>query len=158
MESRLSKKRLPNNASFYTVESRGKPLALDMVHQSMSSQLVILSDSVIFAKSSKSRLLTPSLAWFLSGGTSIIFVWVPSHVGLAGNLVADTAAKAALLLPVSNLSVTSSDYNSLICTQALTQSAFSNSAESARIIPSAQITVRLFTRIDPCAFGNDRSD
>jgi len=35
----------------------------------------------------------------LSGGISVVFL---SHVGLASNSAADIAAKAALLLPVSN--------------------------------------------------------
>jgi len=56
---------------------------------------------------------------FLSGGTCVVFKWVPSHVGLAGNSAADIAAKAGLLLPVSRLTVPHSDYNSLIHTQAL---------------------------------------
>jgi len=37
----------------------------------------------------------------LSGGTSVAFIafmWVSSHVGLAGNLVVDIAADVALLL------------------------------------------------------------
>jgi len=38
---------------------------------------------------------------FLSDGTNVVFVWVPSHVGLAGNSAADIAAKAALLLPLT---------------------------------------------------------
>jgi len=57
----------------------------------------------------------------LSGGISVVFMWVPSNVGLAGNLAADSAAKAALILPVSNLTVPDSDYNSLLRTQALKQ-------------------------------------
>jgi len=39
----------------------------------------------------------------LSGDTSVVFMLAPSHVGLAGNLAADIAAKAVLILPVSNL-------------------------------------------------------
>jgi len=46
-------------------------------------------------------------------------LFVPSHVGLAANSVADNAAKVALFLPVSNLTVPHSDYKSLFRTQAL---------------------------------------
>ena len=42
-------------------------------------------------------------------GFQLIFIWVPSHVGLAGNSAADAAAKAALNLPVTNLTVSYSD-------------------------------------------------
>jgi len=37
-------------------------------------------------------------------------MWVPSHFGLAGNLAVDIAAKAALLLPVSNVTVPYSEF------------------------------------------------
>jgi len=57
----------------------------------------------------------------ISNGTSVVFMWVPSHVGLAGNLAADSAAKAALLLLVSSLPVPHSDYKSLIRVQTLRQ-------------------------------------
>jgi len=42
-----------------------------------------------------------------------------SHVGLAGNSEADSAAKAALLLTVSSLTVQHCDDKSLVCIQAL---------------------------------------
>ena len=48
-------------------------------------------------------------------------MWVLSHVGLAGNSVADIAAKAALLLPISNLPVPPSDFCSLIRSHSLKQ-------------------------------------
>ena len=41
----------------------------------------------------------------LISGMKLAFMWVPSHVGLAGNSAADTAAKAALLMPVGNLTL-----------------------------------------------------
>jgi len=49
----------------------------------------------------------------------VAFMWIPSHVGLAGN--SGIAAEAALLVSVSNLTVPHSEYNSLIHTQALKQ-------------------------------------
>jgi len=55
----------------------------------------------------------------LSGGTSVVFRWVPSHVGVAGD--SNNAEKAALLIPVSNLTIGLSDYHSRMHTQALKQ-------------------------------------
>jgi ribonuclease HI len=37
--------------------------------------------------------------YLLSDGRNITFMWLPSHVGLAGNVAVDAAAKAALTLP-----------------------------------------------------------
>jgi len=44
--------------------------------------------------------------------TSVVFMWVPCLVGLAGNSVVDNAAKGALLMSI--LSFPHSDYKSLI--------------------------------------------
>jgi len=79
------------------------------------------------AKSSKSRPLTliADILCFAHGlishGSSVVFMWVPGHIGLAGNSAVDSAAKAALLLPVSSLTAPHSDYKSLKRIQALRQ-------------------------------------
>jgi len=53
----------------------------------------------------------------ISDGSSVIFVCIPSHVGLAGN----SAADSALLLPVSSLTIPHSNRKSLMRVQALRQ-------------------------------------
>jgi len=121
--SRLCKKRLPNNSSIFSAEARGILLALDMTHLSTKSAPVPFWLSFVPAKSPNrdfSRLLC-HVHGIISDGSSVVFMWVPGHVGLAGNLAADSAAKDALLLPVSSLTVPHSDYKSLIRIQALRQ-------------------------------------
>jgi len=73
-----------------------------MVHQCTGSQLSHpLSVDILYR-----------VHGLLSGGVSVVFMRVHSHVGLAGNSVVDVAAKAAFLLPVFKLTVPHSDYNS----------------------------------------------
>jgi len=57
----------------------------------------------------------------ISDSTSVVFMWDPSHDGLADNSAADSAAKAAILLPVFSVTVLHSDNKSLIRIQALGQ-------------------------------------
>lgn len=45
----------------------------------------------------------------ISAGNRIALVWIPSHVGIAGNSAADAAAKAALTLPESDSPIPYSD-------------------------------------------------
>ena len=125
----VSKKRLPNGSSIFSAEARGLLMALDMVHQSSDRQLLFLSDSLSCLQSLKNRDLSHALIAdilcrvhvFISRGAKVAFMWVPSHVGLAGNSAADIAAKAALLLPISNLPVPASDFCSLIRAHSLKQ-------------------------------------
>jgi len=129
MASRLCKKRLPNNSSIFSAEARGILLTLDMIYLSTGSQLLFLSDSLSCLQSLQNRDLSHPLIGkilchvhgLMSDGSSVVFMWVPGYVGLAGNSAADSAAKAALLPPVSSLTVHHSDNKSLIPIQALKQ-------------------------------------
>ena len=57
----------------------------------------------------------------LLAGATLVFMWVPSHVGLTGNSSADTATKAAKLTPISSLTLPYFDYLPLIRTHVLKQ-------------------------------------
>jgi ribonuclease HI len=114
--------RLPDHASIYSAEARAILLALNFVQQSHSTKHIILSDSLSCLQSIQNKNLQSPLILeicnlvhklFISGN-SICFMWVPSHIGIAGNSLADYEAKAALSLPVSNLPVPYSDFNALI--------------------------------------------
>jgi len=110
-----------------SAEARGILLAQDMIHRSTGSQFLFLFDSLSCLQSLQNRdLLHPLIAEILcrvhgliSDGSSVVFMWVPGHVGLAGISAADSAAKYALLLPVSSLTVPHAI--SLIRLQALRQ-------------------------------------
>ena len=82
--------------------------------------------------------ITKMLRW-----RNTCFMWVPSHVGLAGNSAADTAAKAALLMPVSNLTLPYSDYFPLIRTRALNQWHSSWSLETQNKLHAIEPTVNI---------------
>jgi len=69
--SRLCKKRLPNNSSIFSAEARGILLALYGIHMSTGSQLLFLSESLLFLQSLQNRDLSPlycrdctSCPWF----------------------------------------------------------------------------------------------
>ena len=70
-------------------------------------------------------------------------MWVPSHVGLAGNSAADTAAKAAVLMPINNLTLPYSDYFPLIRTHVLKQWQSSWSLETENKLLAIEPTVNI---------------
>ena len=127
-------------------------MALDMVHQSADRQLLFLSDSLSCLQSLKNRALShPLIADILcrvhilsSRGTQVAFMWVPSHVGLAGNSAADIAARAALLPPISNIPVPSSDFCFLIRSHSLKQWQESWNSETLNKLHAIEPKVNVF--------------
>ena len=150
--SQVSKKRLPNGSSIFQLKARGLLMALDIVHQSADRQLLFLSDSLSCLQSLKNRDLSHPLIAdilcrvhvLLSRGTQVAFMWVSSNVGLAGNSSADIAAKAALLLPISNLPVPPSDFCSLIRSHSLRQWQESWNSETLNKLHAIEPKVNVF--------------
>ena len=118
--------RLPNHASIFSAESRAVLLALNIIEQSSCKSFLILSDSLSCLKAIENRKvhnpLILEILEFLHQlvrlNYCITFVWVPSHIGIAGNTAADATAKAALCLQVSNSKVPYSDFKPLITVHA----------------------------------------
>jgi hypothetical protein len=91
-------------------------LALNIVDMSGNERFLILSDSLSCLQSIENRKLT---LWFSNllfsfivlsvDGKQLAFMWLPRHTGLAGNVSACAAAKAALNLPESLIPVPYSD-------------------------------------------------
>jgi ribonuclease HI len=119
---RLSIKRLPDNSSIFSAEARAILLSLNIVHSSANERFLILSDSLSCLQSIENQKLNHPLILeivnlvheLIVSGKQLVFMWLPSHAGLAGNVSADAAAKAALNLPESQTPVPYSDFYPLI--------------------------------------------
>jgi ribonuclease HI len=121
---KLLVKRLPNSSSIFSAEARGILLALSIIEFSARDEFLILTDSLSCLQSIENRKLDHPLILkivvtvhqLVSSGKRVIFVWLPSHTGLAGNVSVDAAAKAALNLAESQIPVPFSDFYPLINT------------------------------------------
>jgi ribonuclease HI len=110
--------RLPSEASIFSAEARAIRLALDIVDSSNFTSSYIFSDSMSCLQAiSNHKFAHPDILEILekchnlqTNGKLVKFCWIPSHVGIKGNELADSAAKTALQLPISqNLNLIYSD-------------------------------------------------
>jgi ribonuclease HI len=114
---------LPDHSSIFSAESRAVVRAIDIMRQSCERQFLVVSDSFSCLKSLENRNfqyplflgILETLDKLLRSGNSKTFVWVPSHIGIEGNGVADATAKAALSLRVSKSPVPYYDFEPLLC-------------------------------------------
>ena len=96
--------KLPDSASIYTAELTAVINALDRVYHSEGKDFVIYSDSKSTIESLKlfnsfHPLIQKAQEWLfrISGRHKLVhFCWIPSHVGIQGNEIADREAKEAI--------------------------------------------------------------
>jgi ribonuclease HI len=112
------KVRLPNEASVFSAEMSAIMHATEIISKSERKYFTIFTDSLssLQAMDSSTSLSHPVCGQLLdkisdlSKHKNITFTWVPSHVGIAGNELADIAAKDALNLEIQpNTGVTKMD-------------------------------------------------
>ena len=97
------KHRLLDGSSIYSAELQAILLALKHVYQSKKWNFLILSDSLSALQALQKQTVDHPLlvqildlhATLIKDGKDIIFVWIPSHLGLVGNSAADRAANEA---------------------------------------------------------------
>ena len=111
-----SKLRLPDRSSIFTAEVKALDLALNFVSSLNRTKFLIFSDSLSTLQALKNRNIEHPLIQrlleklnTLLNSKSIIFCWIPSHIGISGNEEADKAAKDSLQCNSSKIKIPSSD-------------------------------------------------
>ena len=103
--------RLPNKASIFKAELHAISLALSLIRHSKEKNFIIFSDSMSSLEAISGFKLEIDIVHNIikdytnlgNTGKTIILCWIPSHVNIRGNERADTAAKSALSLPITNM-------------------------------------------------------
>lgn len=121
--------RLPDNSSVFSAELHAVRLALRIMKLLQHRQFLVLCDSLSILQALHNKKLENPLVveilntihYLKSRGKNIIFFWLPSHVGIAGNTRADKAAKDAGTQQPCNLMVPHSDFKHMILSYVLSQ-------------------------------------
>jgi len=110
--------RLPDRASIFRAELYAITLAMDFIRRSKDTKLIVFSDSKSSLKALNGFEIELALVLkiikhytnLIKAGKVIEFCWIPSHVSIPRNERADTAAKAALCLPVTSMKLPASEF------------------------------------------------
>ena len=93
------------------------------IEQSRNTDFISFSDSLSVLQSLHNRHIENPLLLNvllkhndLADLNHIVFCWLPNHVGIKGNIKADTAAKSALTLNMSDLKISFTDFKPCINT------------------------------------------
>jgi len=103
--------RLSNKSSIFRAELHAISLALAVIRRSKEENFYYFSDSVSSLEAISGFKLEIDIVQNIikdythlaNSGKTIILCWIPSHVNTRGIERADTAAKSALSLPVTNM-------------------------------------------------------
>ena len=119
--------RLEDKSSIFTAEMIALRLALRHVKESDGTKFIIFSDSKSALQAlANMHVYNPLVCRVLinlndifNAGKTIVFCWIPSHIGIQGNEEADRYAKAALDAEMSHFKVPFSDFKQSITQHSL---------------------------------------
>ena len=114
--------RIPDCSSVFTAEAKAIDLALDFVYNCIyTDKFVIFSDSLSVLKalshtSSKNSQIQHLLLKHheISSFKSVIYCWIPSHIGIHGNEKLDKSAKESLNLEVTDFKIPFNNFKPFI--------------------------------------------
>ena len=118
----FSSLRIPDGSSVFTAEAKTINLALDFIDSCfLYDKFLIFSDSLSVLKAlnhtaSKNLQIQKLLEKHhkIANNKEILFCWLPSHVDIIGNEIADRKAKDSLQLNMSTFEVTFYNFKPLI--------------------------------------------
>ena len=104
-ENQVKNMRLPDKSSVYTAELAAIRMSLEVIQRSTDRRFVIYSDSLSSLQAIHSFDINSVTVFNIlklytqltDAGKQITLCWIPSHVGIKGNEMADMAAKAGIL-------------------------------------------------------------
>ena len=105
--------RIPDGSSIFTAEAVAVYRALQYIKLSKFEKFIIFTDSLSLIQSIQNLneknavvlSIFEILGQIFEKKKKVIFCWIPSHVGIKGNELADQAAKQALDLQISPIPV-----------------------------------------------------
>ena len=118
----FSSLRIPDGSSVFTAEAKAIDLSLDFIDSCfLHDKFLIFSDSLSVLKalnhtSSKNSQIQKLLEKHhkIANTKEILFCWLPSHVGIIGNEIADRKAKDSLHLNMSTFEIPFNSFKPLI--------------------------------------------
>ena len=116
------KMRIPDGSSVFTAEAKAIDLALDIVNTcTYTDTFVIFSDSLSVLQalnhtSSKNSQIQHLLLKHheISSSKSVIYCWIPSHIGIYGNEKVDKNAKESLNLDQTDFKIPFNNFKPFI--------------------------------------------
>ena len=114
--------RIPDGSSVFTAEAKAIDLALDFVNTcTYTDKYVIFSDSLSVLQalshtSSKNSQIQHLLLKHheISSSKTVIYCWIPSHIGIYGNEKVDKNAKESLNLEVTDFKIPFNNFKPFI--------------------------------------------
>ena len=114
--------RIPDGSSVFTAEAKAIDLALDFVNNcTYTDKFVIFSDSLSVLQalnhsSSKNSQIQHLLLKHheTSSSKSVVYCWIPSHIGIYGNEKVDKSAKESLNLEVTDFKIPFNNFKPFI--------------------------------------------